>query len=125
MPATLGSRRGSAAPSSGSLCTRGGERDLWSRSHRWRAVERVRAAAETIRPQDQAEAAFDVLDPLDDEPDEPDDPDEPEELDDPDEEDEDDDPELSEDEALDEPEEDSDLPGFTVLVVDVLRESVR
>lgn len=125
MPATLGNRRGSAAPPSGSLFTRGGERDLWSRSHRWRAVERVRAAAETIRPQDQAEAAFDVLDPLDDEPDEPEDPDEPEELDDPDEEDEDDDPELSEDEALDEPEEDSDLPGFTVLVVDVLRESVR
>lgn len=63
-----------------------------------------------------------MLDPLDDEPDEPADPDEPEELDDPDEED---DPELSDDEALDEPEEDSDLPGFTVLVVDVLRESVR
>lgn len=124
MPATLCSREGSAAPSSGSLCTRGGERDLWSCSHRWRAVERVRAAAETIRPRDQAEAAFDVLDPLDDEPDEPE-PEDPEELDDPDEEDEDDDPELSEDEALDEPEEDSDLPGFTVLVVDVLRESVR
>lgn len=74
-------------------------------------------------PGDQAEAAFDVLDPLDDEPEDPeDDPDEPEELDDPDE---DDDPELSEDEVLDEPEEDSVLPGFTVLVVDVLRESVR
>jgi hypothetical protein len=125
MPATLCSRRGSAPPPSGSLCTRGGERDLWSRSNRWRAVERVHAAAETIRPPDQAEAAFDVLDPLDDEPDDPDDPDEPEELDDPDEEDEDDDPELSEDDALDEPEEDSDLPGFKVLVVDVLRESVR
>jgi hypothetical protein len=110
------------APPSGSLWTRGGERDLWSRSHRWRPVGRVRAAAEEIRPRDQAEAAFDVLDPLDDEPE---DPDEPEELDDPDEEDEDDDPELSEDEALDEPEEDSDLPGFTVLLVDVLRESVR
>jgi hypothetical protein len=50
---------------------------------------------------------------------------EPEELDEP----EDDDPELSEDEPLDEledePDEGSDLPGFTVLVVDVLRESVR
>ncbi|MFD6142353.1 hypothetical protein, partial [Promicromonospora sp. NPDC060271] len=71
-------------------------------------------------PRDQAEAAFDVLDPLDDDPEVAD---EPEEPDDPD--DEDDDPELSADEALDEPEEDSDLPGFTVLVVDVLRESVR
>lgn len=74
------------------------------------------------RPQgtDQAEAAFAVLDPLDDEPEEPDE-DEPE----------DDEPELSEDELLDEPdeddesEEDSDLPGFTVLDVEVLRESVR
>ena len=84
--------------------------------NRWRAVERVHAAAGRFRPWDQAEAAFDVLDPLDDEPEEP------EELDDSDE---DDDPELSEDEVLDEPEEDSDLPGFTVLVVDVLRESVR
>lgn len=102
---------------SGSLCTRGGEPDLWSRSHRWRAVERVRAAAGRIRPWDQAEAAFGVLDPLDDEPEDPDDPDEEDE--------DDDDPELSEDEVLDEPEEDSDLPGFTVLVVDVLRESVR
>jgi hypothetical protein len=113
MPATLCSRGGGTGPPSGSLCTRCGERDLWSRSHPWRAVERVRAVAERIRPRDQAEAAFDVLDPLDDEPE------------DPDEEDEDDDPELSEDEALDEPEEDSDLPGFTVLLVDVLRESVR
>ena len=122
MPATLCSRGGIRGPPSGSLCTRGGERDLWSRSHPWRAVERVGAVAERIWPRDQAEAAFDVLDPLDDEPEDPDDP---EELDDPDEEDEDDDPELSEDEEPDEPEEDSDLPGFTVLVVDVLRESVR
>lgn len=120
MPATLCSTGGAAEPPSGSLCTTDGEGRLWSRSHRWRAVDRVRAAAERIRPQGQAEAAFDVLDPPDDEPEEPV---EPEELDDPDEDD--DDPELSEDEELDEPEEDSDLPGFTVLVVDVLRESVR
>jgi hypothetical protein len=108
-------------PPSGSLCTRDGERRLWSRSHRWRTVERAKAAAGRFRLRDQAEAALDVLDPLDDDPlDE-----EPEELDDPEEPDEDDDPEPSEDEVLDEPEEDSDLPGFTVLVVDVLRESVR
>ena len=113
-----------APPPSGSLCTTGARRRLWSRSHRWRTVERVRAAAGESRLRDQAEAAFDVLDPPDDDPldDDPEEPDEPEELDDPDE---DDDPELSEDEVLDEPEEDSDLPGFTVLVVDVLRESVR
>jgi hypothetical protein len=77
----------------------------------------------------QAEAALDVLDPLEDPLD--DDPldDEPEELDDPDEPDEDE-PALSEDEPPDEPEEDdsdedSPLPDFTVLLVEVLRESVR
>ncbi|MFD2027884.1 hypothetical protein [Promicromonospora aerolata] len=70
----------------------------------------------------QAEAAFDVLDPLDDPPDE-----DPDELDEPD-----DEPELSEDEPLDEldepddeSDEDSPLPDFTVLFVEVLRESVR
>ncbi|GHH76309.1 hypothetical protein [Promicromonospora soli] len=57
---------------------------------------------------------------------------EPEELEEPDvlEVPDDEEPELSEDVLLDEPdddesEDDSDLPGFTVLLVDVLRESVR
>jgi hypothetical protein len=58
---------------------------------------------------------LDVLDPLD----------EPEELDDEEEE-----PDPSEEDPFEEPEEDeseedSDLPALTVLVVDVLRESVR
>ncbi|MFE7507447.1 hypothetical protein, partial [Promicromonospora sp. NPDC057488] len=65
----------------------------------------------------QDDAAFDELDPLDEDP---------EELD----EDEDDEDELDEDdpESLDdeeEDEEDSDFPAFTVLLVEVLRESVR
>lgn len=72
-------------------------------------------------PCGQAEAAFE-LEPLDEEPEEPDEPDDDAE---PDEEPDDDEPELSEEELLDDPEDDSDLPGFTVLVVDVLRESVR
>jgi hypothetical protein len=58
-----------------------------------------------------------VLDPLDEEPEELDEPD--------DDEPDDEEPELSEEELLDDPEEDSDLPGFTELVVEVLRESVR
>ena len=68
----------------------------------------------------QAEAAFVVLDPLDDPLDE-----EPEELEEPDELDDEDEVELSEDEPEDdESDEDSPLP-FTVLLVEVLRESVR
>jgi hypothetical protein len=72
----------------------------------------------------QAEAALalDPLDPLDEEPEELDEPDD-EEPD--DEEPDDEEPELSEEELLDDPEDDSDLPGFTELVVEVLRESVR
>ncbi|MGW2094527.1 hypothetical protein [Promicromonospora sukumoe] len=67
----------------------------------------------------QDEAAFDEPEPLDDEDDEPDE-----------EEDDEDDPESLDDELDDEDEEDdesddSDLPAFTVLLVDVLRESVR
>ncbi|GAB2474286.1 hypothetical protein GCM10027063_14130 [Promicromonospora xylanilytica] len=60
-----------------------------------------------------------VLDPLDEEPDDPLD-EEPDELDDEDEPDD----ELSEEEP-DEPGEDSLLPDFMVLLVEVLRESVR
>jgi len=94
----------------------GGKRRLWSRSDRWKLVERVGAPAEI-----QAEAAFDGDEPLDEELEELDEEDDEESL-----EDEDEAPEESEDpEEEDESDEDSDLPGFTVLLVDVLRESVR
>ena len=131
-------------PPSGSLCTTAGKHGLWSCSHRCGPVERVGEPAEAIwvqrvhrrgatearahgpargqtRSRGQAEAAFDVLDPLDEEPD-----------DDPDDEDSDDE-ELDDEDPSDDPpedpedpsDEDSALPALTVLVVDVLRESVR
>jgi hypothetical protein len=79
-------------------------------------VRAGKPARDRSRAQGQAEAAF-ALDPLDEEPEELDEPD--------DDEPEDEEPELSEEELLDDPEDDSDLPGFTELVVEVLRESVR
>jgi hypothetical protein len=120
MPATLCNRDRATGPPSGNLCTTGGKRRLWSRSDRWKLVERVGAPGQEI----QAEAAFDGVEPLDEELEEL------EELDEEDDEesleDEDEPPEESEDpEEEDESDEDSDLPGFTVLLVDVLRESVR
>lgn len=78
--------------------------------------------ASSVRSRGQAEAALLVLDPLDEEPDDPFD-EEAEELEESDEPPDDDEPddELSEEE----PDEDSLLPDFTVLLVEVLRESVR
>ena len=64
-----------------------------------------------------------MLDPLDEELDEPDGADDPDELD--EEELDPSDDELLEDPEEDESDDDSALPAFTVLVVDVLRESVR
>lgn len=77
-----------------------------------------------VQGPDQDEAAFDEPDPLDDEDDEPDD----DELDEDELDEDEDDPESLDDEPEDdepEPDDDSDVPAFTVLLVDVLRESVR
>lgn len=102
----------------GTRTGRGAQRTEFARSRL--GDGRSRRAADHGPTPDQAEAAFDAPDPLDEEPEEPE---EPDELDDPEPPDEpeppDDDPED------DDPDDDSDVPAFTVLVVDVLRESVR
>ena len=106
MPPTLGTRCGGVGPPSGNLCTKAGKRCLWSGSCAWKLVRRAGRS-----PQD--EAAFDAPEPLDEDPDELDELDEVDEVD----------PESLDEEEDDE--DDSDFPAFTVLLVEVLRESVR
>lgn len=118
MPPTLGTRCGGVGPPSGNLCTKAGKRRLWSRSNACGHVRRAGLRAAQLPSgraggSGQDEAAFDAPEPLDEDPDELDELDELEELD----------PESLDEEEDDE--DDSDFPAFTVLLVEVLRESVR